>query len=82
MALKQGICDCLYVLAGVAALWDILSAKARQDAAGKCVHLGAEVVDVVLGGHICPCGSQDARQSVADGGPAGVSQVERAGRVG
>ena len=82
MALPKSVGDCLHVLAGITALGNVVTAQTRQDAAGESVHLRAEVVDVVLGSDIGSGSPQNADQSIADGGPARVSQVQRASGVG
>ena len=70
------------VRAGVAALGGRLALGAGQDAAAEVVHLRAGVVDVVLGLDVGARGLEQPVHGVAEGGPPGVPQVQRPGRVG
>ena len=57
-------------------------APVRGDqAAGETVDLRAVVVEVVLARDDAALRLEDARQAVADGGPAGAADVQRTGRV-
>ena len=66
----------------VAVLGGLLAACGGQQGAGEAVDLGAVVVEVVLPGDLSATGGQDSGQGVADGGPAGATQVDRPGGVG
>ena len=48
----------------------------------EAIDLGAVVIEVVLAHHCCTLGGQQPAQCVADGGPPGAADVNRAGRVG
>ena len=69
------------VLAGVAAVGHGQAVEPVVDGVGEDVHLRAGVVDVVLGGDLGAGGPQHAGDGVAQGGPAGVADVQRAGGV-
>ena len=56
--------------------------RAGHEGLTELVHLGAAVVDVELGAHLGAGRAQDAGERIADGCPAGVPEMEWAGRVG
>ena len=70
------------VLARVAALGHVPAVQPGEHGVREHVHLGAGVVDVVLGRDVGTGGPEDAGDRVAEGGPAGVADVQRAGGVG
>ena len=70
------------VLARVAALGHAAAVQPGQHGVGEDVHLRAGVVDVVLGRDVRAGGPEHARDRVAQGGPAGVADVQRPGGVG
>ena len=69
------------VLARVAALLDFEAMHAPVDRGREHVHLGAGVVDVVLGGDVGAGCAQHAHDRIAERRPAGVADVERTGWV-
>lgn len=70
------------VLTGIAVLGCGKALRGRLQRPGEAVDLGAVVVEVVLAGDLRAAGGQDASECVADRGPAGSTEVDRAGRVG
>ena len=70
------------VLAVVAVLGWFLAMGTGHEGRTELVHLGTAVVDVELAGDGCPRGFEHPGDRVADGGPAGVAEVQRAGGVG
>ncbi|MDQ1137481.1 hypothetical protein QE410_002280 [Microbacterium sp. SORGH_AS 1204] len=52
-----------------------------DEAAGEAIDLGAVVVEVILAGDLGALRRQDAREGIAEGGPAGAAEVDRTGRV-
>lgn len=70
------------VAAVVAVLRGRLPHSRIGDGRPEVVHLHATVVDIELTGDLSPGGLQDPSDGVADGGPTGVTEVERTGRVG
>ena len=69
------------VAAAVAVLGRRLAQVRGDEAAGEAVDLDAVVVEVVLARDVAALGLEDAREAVADGGPAGAADVQGAGRV-
>ena len=59
-----------------------LTLRRGQQGADEAVDLRATVVEVVLAGDLCTLGGEDAAERIANGGPAGVAEVQRAGGVG
>ena len=78
----DGLRDLDDVLAAVAVLGGGLAAGARQQRPGEPVDLRAVVVEVVLPGDLGAGALEDPAQGVADRGPPGAAEVDRAGRVG
>ena len=70
------------VVARVAVLGRGLALGGGDQRVGEAVDLGAVVVEVVLADDTGALGGQQPAQRVADGGPAGAADVDRAGRVG
>ena len=67
--------------ARVAVLRGRLALAARRDGGAEVVHLVAGVVDVELADQVRRRTREHAGDRVAEGGPAGVADVQRAGRV-
>jgi hypothetical protein len=72
----------LDVLAAVAVGRDLTAHRAGQKGIGEVVDLIAVIVEVVLAHHLGAREGQDPSQSVADGGPPGMPDVQRPGRIG
>ena len=69
------------VLAAVTVLGDLAAHGAGVEGVREAVDLRAVVVEVVLAGHGGARGGHEAGERVADGCPAGATQVHGAGRV-
>ncbi len=59
-----------------------LSERGGDERPGEAVDLRTVVVEVVLAGDLAALGGEDAAERVADRGPAGATEVDRAGGVG
>jgi len=70
------------VVSAVAVLRGGLTLGRGDERPGEPVDLGAVVVEVVLARDLCAAGGENAAERIADGGPPGTSEVDRAGRVG
>ena len=73
--------DVVYIRSGVSVRRYHLTAGTGEQRASEPVDLRAVVIEVVLPGHRCPVGAEDAGQRVAHGGPPGTADVQRAGRI-
>src|SRR4029453_2181052 len=74
--------DLLDVVAGVAVVRRRLALGCGNQGVGKPVDLGTVVVEVVLAHNLGALGGQQPAQRVADGGPAGATDVDGPSRVG
>ena len=74
--------ELLDVRARIAVLGCRLALRRSEHRAAEALHLGARVVDVELAGDRRAAGEEQPRDRVAERRPAGVADVEGAGRVG